>query len=170
LPVLADPAPLPPPEESVSTAPGSEELTSALIESEEAARAAQEQLEEEWNTPQAEAEREKSVTAFASLSSGEAQNLLLTTFPEQVEALNADPGRALSNLSIEKPLGANGALIDNGDGESAIVESSVPVESEAGDGGKAPVDLSLEPAGDVFVPANPLRGLELRGLTFQSEL
>src|SRR3954468_66515 len=158
-PVLADPAP--PAEESSPSLPGSEELTSALIRSEAEARAEQERLEEEWVTPQAEREREESQTAFADVSSGEAQSLLLAAFPEQIEALNADPGRVFSNLAIEKPLGAYGALVENEDGESAIVESSVPVESEVGEKGKAPVDLSLEAQGGAFVPANPLSELEL---------
>jgi len=160
-PVLADTPPLAPAEESAAPSPSSEELTSALIQSEAAARAEQEKLEEEWDTPQAESERQMSQTAFTGVTSVEAQSLLLTTFPDQVQALNADPARVLSNLSIEKPLGTYGALVDNGDGESAIIESSVPVESQAGEGKKAPVDLSLEAEGDVFVPANPLSEVEL---------
>src|SRR4051794_29255688 len=81
-PVLADPTP--PVEESSPASPGSEELTSALIRSEAEAQAARARLEEEWATPQAEREREESRSVFSNISSGEAQSLLLTAFPEQV--------------------------------------------------------------------------------------
>jgi YD repeat-containing protein len=159
-PVLAEPT-TPSAEESSPALPSAEEVTSALTRSEAEAHAEQEKLEEEWATPQAEQEREESLAVYAGLSSPEAQSLLFTAFPEQIEALNADPGRVLSNLAIQEPLGSYAALVENEDGGRAIVESSVPVESEVGENKKAPLDLSLEAQGDVFVPRNPLSELEL---------
>ncbi len=159
-PVLADPA-APAAEAGAAPLPSPEELTSALIRSEADAKSAQAELEEQWRTPQAERERDHSRSAFADIASGESQSLLLAEFPEQIEELNADPGRSLSNVSIEKPLGTYGALIEQENGEHAIVESSLPVQSEVGEGKKKPIDLSLESKGDAFVPANPPHELEL---------
>jgi hypothetical protein len=44
---------------------------------------------------------EASIDAYASLSTGEAQDLLVEAFPEQLKELNADPARVLSELDIE---------------------------------------------------------------------
>ena len=69
-------------------------------------------------------------TAYVDLAPTEAQDLLLTAFPDVLKELNADPARILSNLDIEKPLGDNGALVANGRGGSALLESPIPVETE----------------------------------------
>ncbi|MFL5900580.1 MAG: DUF6531 domain-containing protein [Solirubrobacterales bacterium] len=143
-----------------SEEPPAEELPApdfSEIELEEAEHA-------EWLlSPEAESQREASRTAYTSLSVSETGNLLLEAFSEQIKELNADPARVLSELEIEEPLDAYGALIAAGEGESAILESSVPVESELGGEGKAPVDLSLEESGNDFVPQNPLTEVELPG-------
>jgi YD repeat-containing protein len=156
VPALADSSPEAPealPAAAEIPAPSPTELAEAEIQERERA---------EWlESPGAEAQREASQTAYAGLSSGEAQSLLLEAFPEQLSALNEDPARVISGLQLEKPLGTYGALISEPDGEKSILESSVPVESEVGGDGKAPVDLSLEPSGEGFAPANPLTKLEL---------
>jgi YD repeat-containing protein len=118
----------------------------------------------EWlSSPEAARQREASRDAFADLSSPEAQNLLVEAFPKQLQELNADPARVLSELEVEKALGTYGARIAEEGGESAIVESSVPVESDLGGKGKEPVNLALEPSGSDFVPQNPLSEVELPG-------
>ena len=118
----------------------------------------------EWLlSPEAESQREASRTAHTNLSAAEAGDLLLEAFSEQLKELNADPARVLSGVEIEKPLDTYGALVAAGEGESAILESSVPVESELGGEGKAPVDLALEEQGADFVPENPLTEVQLPG-------
>jgi YD repeat-containing protein len=143
-----------------SEEPPAEELPApdfTEIEREERERA-------EWLlSPEAESQREASHTAYTSLSAGEAQSLLLEVFPKQLKELNADPARFLSELEIEEPLGTYGARISTGEGESALVESAVPVESDLGGEGKEPVDLALEESGEGFVPENPLTEVELPG-------
>jgi tripartite motif-containing protein 71 len=164
-PVLADP-----PAEGAEEPPSTAEAPAPAPSASELAEFEREESENaEWlSSPEAEHERESSRDAYASLSTGEAQSLLTETFTEQLAALNADPARFLSELKIEEPLGTYGALVSVGEGESAIVESSVPVESDLGGEGKEPVDLSLEPSGTGFVPQNPLSEVELPGSAEES--
>jgi YD repeat-containing protein len=148
------------PSASATKEPPAEELPApdfSEIELEEAEHA-------EWLLgPEAESQREASRTAYTNLSAGEAGSLLLEAFTEQLKELNADPARVLSELEIEEPLDTYGALVAAGEGESAILESSVPVESDLGGEGKAPVDLTLEEQGTDFVPENPLTEVQLPG-------
>ncbi len=131
----------------------------------EIARLESQELEyAEWlSSPEAISQREASQAAYANLSASEARELVLEVFPGQIDALNADPARVLSELEIEKPLGAYAALISDEQGERSIVESSVPVESELGGKGKQPVDLTLEQSGTDFVPKNPVTEVTLPG-------
>lgn len=155
MPVVADPSGGEVPAES--SAPTEESLVEATqtVEKEEQERA-------QWLlSPEAIEQREASQSAFDALSAGEAQSLLVGTFPEQFAELNADPARVLSELEIEKPLGTYGARIAADGGESAIVESAVPVQSNLGGNGNEPVDLALERSGPAFVPRNPLAKVEL---------
>jgi YD repeat-containing protein len=118
----------------------------------------------EWlSSPEAISQREASQSAYGSLTAGEARELVLDAFPEELNALNADPARVLSELEIEKPLGTYAALISDQQGERSIVESSVPVESTLGGEGKQPVDLTLEQSGTDFVPKNPVTEVTLPG-------
>ncbi len=119
---------------------------------------------EEWlSTPQAEQERARSRTAFGELTAGESRDLLIESFPTQLEELNADPGRVITSLEVQKPLGEYGALVAREGGERAILESSVPVESDLGGEGKEPVDLALKDVGASYVPSNPLSRASLPG-------
>ncbi len=155
-PVLAE-SPPEGPGEAPAEAPGPSATELAGVEREENEHA-------EWLlSPEATQQREASLDSYAGLSASQAQDLLTESFPEQLEALNADPARFLSELEIEKPLGTYGALVSVGEGESAIVESTVPVQSDLGGDGNEPVDLALERSGPAFVPQNPLTELELPG-------
>src|SRR4051794_26334875 len=131
----------------------------------EVAEAQQEEREHaEWlASPEAARQREASRSAYSGLTSGESQELLLESFSEQLQELNADPGRVISDLEVEKPLGEYGALVTNEQGEQAILETSIPVESELGGNGREPVDLALESSGQTFAPANPLSEMSLPG-------
>ena len=136
-------------------APSAEELAGAETEQRERA---------EWlSSPEAREEREASLTAYASLSADEAKSLLVEAFPEQLAQLNADPARVLSELEVEKPLGTYGALVADEAGETAILNSSAPVESELGGEGEQPVDLALEETGSGYVPQNPISEVALPG-------
>jgi YD repeat-containing protein len=131
----------------------------------EVAGAQQEERElGEWlASPEATRQREASRSAYSELTAAESQNLLVESFPDQLQELNADPGRVISDLEVEKPLGEYGALVANEQGERSVLETSVPVESELGGNGKEPVDLALESSGKAVAPANPLSETVLPG-------
>ncbi len=162
-PVLADP------KSSEFTGSAGPEPLPSPAEFSQALQAAEQQEEKRANaralelaTPQARQEREASRAAYANLSDAQAQALLADAFPQQLEELDSDPARALSDLKIEKTFGPNAARVSNGEGGTELVESSVPIETGPdGEGGQ--VDLSLERSGDGFVPRNPLVEVELPG-------
>lgn len=168
-PVFADPEPAPsstsdePPSTSDESLPlpSDEEFTKALEEAEREEEKLEAERENELATPAAEAEREASRDAYADLSAAGAQNLLLEAFPEDLQELNADPARVLSDLEVEKTLGVYGARVAGEEGESELVESPIPIESAPPGGEKEPVDLSLERSGAGFVPENPLEETRL---------
>lgn len=81
-----------------SELPDASDIAEGLVQVEEIERKAQEARE----TPKAIEEREASLTAFADLSVGEAEALLHSSFVEQLEALNSDPARYLSDAVIEQ--------------------------------------------------------------------
>ena len=143
------------PAAQVAPAPTPAEL--APIEKEEREHA-------EWlESPAAEQQREESETAYADLSAGEARTLVADVFDEVLEGLNGDPGRILGTLEVKETLGTRSALVEGPDGTNSILSSSTPVVSDVGGEGSEPVDLSLEPSGQGFVPANPLEEVELPG-------
>jgi tripartite motif-containing protein 71 len=124
----------------------------------------EEQREQErWlASPEAIREREDSQLSFVDLSAQEAKNLLLESFSKPLEALDADPGRVLTGLEVEKRLGTNAAIVGDGEGgELSLLETSVPVKSDLGGDGLQPVDLTLERSDDGFVPVNPSAELAL---------
>jgi streptogramin lyase len=161
VPVLAAPAQ----EEPPRGATGGAGEVPAPSPAEVAAVEAKRHEEEEWlASPQALHERLVSQEAYSEITAGEARSLVDEEFPETMAALNEDPGRVLTRLIIEKPLGTYAAVVGNGQGEDrSLVESSAPVESELGGEGEQPVDLTLESSGGGFVPANPITTLELPG-------
>ncbi|HVD37792.1 MAG TPA: hypothetical protein VNC15_03040, partial [Solirubrobacterales bacterium] len=126
----------------------------------------EEREQEEWlESPGAEQEREESKTAYVDLSAGEAKALLSDAFAETLDGLDGDPGRILDTLDVKKTLGTSSALVTGPNGTNAILNSSTPVVSDVGGEGTKPVDLSLEQAGQGFVPANALEEVELPGST-----
>lgn len=112
-------------------------------------------------TPVAAAERQESRTAYTDLTPGESELLLQQSFPEQLETIDADPSRALSEVALEKVYSPTEALVSIG-GETVLLESSLPVQVEEEDGKLHKVELGLEAAeGGGYVSANPLVDVSL---------
>jgi hypothetical protein len=136
-------------------APDAKDISEALgqVESEERAH-------EEWlETGPAEKEREDSELSFSGLSVGDSKSLLTEVFAAQLEALNGDPGRILSDSQLLEPLGDSGAVIRE-DGDEALVETTVPVRAED-EGRLQKVDLSLEETPEGFETDNAVSDLVL---------
>ncbi len=140
-PVLAESEPASEP--TAPASPSSDKLAEALAKAEQEQREEEQAREEELASPQAEQERDASREAFSGLSRPEAQQLLVSTFTEQLNELDADPARILSDLDINETLGTNAVRISNDDGENEVIESPIPVESKLPGEDKEPVDLAL---------------------------
>jgi hypothetical protein len=162
VPVLADPSfPLPPDPSQLNGAevarpPTGVEVGEALHELQEEEEAEQRTLE----TPQAEAEREESQIAYGDLGASAVATLIEDQFEQQLEMLEADPARAISDAKLEQVLGRTEAQIVD-EGERMLVEGSMPVRAEDEEGELKKVDLDLELEGGELSPANPLVELSI---------
>jgi len=149
-----------PEEEEIAAAqvPGAEEISKAIGEYER-----EEREHEAWlTTPEATLQREQSRRAYSDLSAAEAQGLLRRAFPRELEALNNDPSRYLSDAHLVATLGSSGAVVKS-EGESALLETTVPLRTEDEEGKLAKVDLSLEGAPGGFETANAVSNVRLPG-------
>ncbi len=158
VPVLAAEATVEPPAEEAASLPDAEDVQEGIemAEAEEAER-------ERWlESPEAVQQREQSRFAFADLTAAEAQDLLQVIFAKQLETLNSDPARFLSEAEILKPLGQSVATVSD-DGDTSLLDAGMPVRTTDDDGDLRKVDLSLEEKAGGFEPANPLTSLSIPG-------
>ncbi len=116
--------------------------------------------DESLETPQAVAEREDSEYAYANLTAGQEASLLQDLFAPQLEAIDADPARALAGVTIERLDSTTEALVTL-DGAPALLESEVPLRAAEEDGDLRKVELGLEETPAGYEPANPLVDLSL---------
>jgi hypothetical protein len=150
VPVLAaEPEQTPP--QSSGQAPDAHQIGTAI------GKAEQEEAEhEEWlATPEAEEQREDTWHAFSGIPAGQSEELMRVLFDEQLEALNSDPSRFLSDAQLVRPLGDSGAVVKD-EGESSLLETSVPVRTENDEGELAKVDLSLVATPEGFQTENAI--------------
>ena len=77
-------------------------------------------------SPQAVAEREDSEFAYADLTPQQEEELLREHFAPQLEAIDADPARALADVALQRIDSPTGALV-TWDGEPGLLESEVPL-------------------------------------------
>jgi tripartite motif-containing protein 71 len=115
--------------------------------------------EEALSTPDAAAERVNSRYAYTDLSPEQSEELLRQRFAVQLEQIDADPSRALSDVVLEEVTSPTEALVSI-EGEKALIESSVPLRAPD-DGELAKLDLELEQTGQGYVPKNSLAELSL---------
>jgi hypothetical protein len=121
----------------------------------------EEKEQEEWLvSPEAIEQREESWLAFGDLSPEATEDLLRTTFSKQLEALNADPARFLSDARLVQPLEETVAAVE-GEGEKSLLAATVPLRTEDEEGDLAKVDLSLEPTQAGFETKNALSDVRL---------
>lgn len=124
----------------------------------------EELLRAELESPQAAQERSESLYAYASMSGEEAEQLLHSKFAEEIEALNGDPARFLSDATLDQTLeGGMAALVTSEDG-AELLDAGIPVTATDEEGVKSKVDLSLIDTGEGFEPVNPLTEVSLPDL------
>jgi len=157
LPVLAaDTEEIPPPPEVSIQPPGPTQLAEAMA----AAQQEEETRERELETPAAQQEQQASLQAYADISPGEARQLLLSSFSENLIELNSDPARFLSDVKLVRAYGDGVATISD-DGDGSLLEANIPVRVENEDGALKKVDLDLERETLGFEPENPIVDLEI---------
>jgi hypothetical protein len=146
-----------PPDFDEGQVPSASDVSDGLAEALRQVDAREAQLQ----TPAMAERRRDSRFAYSQLDSPtEAAELLRSIFGTELATLNQDPARFLSDARLEQRLGSIGARVSK-DGETALLESGSPVVAEDEDGQLRKVDLSLEPAGDDLVAANPLVEVEI---------
>lgn len=133
--------------------PSSAETEQVLAGFEAEEKAAQREIE----GPAAAEEREESNEIYADLAASEAERLLTSKFSSELEALNDEPVKALSDARLIKPLGEDGALVED-EGRKKLIEGTIPVLSPEGGG---MIDLELEGDASGFEPANPVVDLRI---------
>jgi len=115
----------------------------------------EEAREERLASPAMREAREESQTEFVGLSDAGAEDLFVEEFGD-VQG-SAVPGleEIAEGREVEKFVSDHVVVLAGEGGRSpALVESPRPVRTVDEEGDKRPVDLSLEPEGDVFVPDN----------------
>ncbi|HMI81517.1 MAG TPA: DUF6531 domain-containing protein, partial [Solirubrobacterales bacterium] len=97
----------------------------------------------------------------ADLTVAEEKSLLENVFAPQLEAIDADPARALSGIVLNRIDSPTEALVTM-DGHRVLLESEIPLRAPEEDGDLSKVDLALEEdAAGGYSPANPLVELTL---------
>jgi YD repeat-containing protein len=161
VPVFADPPPedgsaYAPSESQLANLPSAEDTTKAIAEAKQREAEAKDQLE----TPAAEKERGESQEAFAGVSASEAEALLREEFSEQLALINSDPARMLTDAELDEVLGSTGARVTV-EGESMLLEGSMPVRAANDEGELKKLDLNLAQEGNEYAPVNPLTEVSL---------
>ncbi len=155
-PVLADPS-LEPPGDASQPAiepslPDTEDVLRGIAMAEKEER----EREEALATPAAIQERVESSEAFSTSDSPtDVAALLASTFSQQLEALNDDPGRFLSDAKLVQPLDETTATVES-EGDRQLMDGGMPLRAEEEDGQLRKVDLTLQPVADGYETTNAL--------------
>jgi sugar lactone lactonase YvrE len=157
-PVLADSPPAQPPE-TVVPEPGAAPAIPLPTNQEMAETLAQFkrqeiEKEERLESPAAVHEREASQEAYVSLAPSQAEQLLSTQFAEQLQTLNAEPARFLSEAEIDRPLGETAAVVTS-EGHKQLLEGTEPIRTTDAEGNLAKINLTLERTAAGYEPINP---------------
>lgn len=104
---------------------------------------------------------ERSQRLFRDLSQREAIEVAGEQFPELVEQPSYDPLRLAEGEKVDAFPEPNVAQLELPGGESGVVESGLPLVTEAASGKEAPVDLTLHRSETAIEPVNPLTDVRI---------
>lgn len=113
----------------------------------QAAKAAQQ-------TPQAEAARDASASAYTDLSASGAQDLAQRTFPELMSR-QLDPLELPDGVFVKDYLSPTVASLVNSEGKGSLLVGTQPLATRDAGGRLQAIDLTLETTGDAYVPTDP---------------
>ena len=164
VPVIADSAPDLPPAVTLPESAGPSEVRPPDAQDMAQAFAQFEQEEEDESarlaSPASAGEREDSRLAFTDVTPAAAARLLGVEFAERFDALDAEPGRFLSDATLGQALGATTATVRS-EGHKQLLEGNIPVRARDEEGRLAKVDLTLEQTTSGYEPENPLVDLSI---------
>jgi hypothetical protein len=106
--------------------------------------------------PAERASRERSRHAYTDASNGEALRVARRAHGEVLDAPVWEPLPLRGDEHIKRHLGASAAVVTDGNGNSAVFESALPMLSETDAGALEPTSLDLVRKGTEIVPANPI--------------
>ncbi len=117
-------------------------------------------VQQAWrDSPAAAAAREVSRTKFAHLGAARAAEVAREAFPEAIDlAAGGPPPLAAGERVVGYP-GTDVARLALPGGKHVVVESMEPMAIETSRGHRAPVDLGLTKAGDVYESVRPVVGV-----------
>lgn len=150
------PVAISPPEPAPVELPDAEDVREGI----EAAEAEAVERERWLASSEAIRQREESRHAFVGLSAAESEQLFLDVFAEQLRRLNADPARWLSDATIVESLDESAATVRK-EGDTSLLDATMPLRVEDEDGELRKVDLTLEATAGGLEPVNPLVELDL---------
>lgn len=130
-------------------------ITSALTEGYEAHQQEQQRHEELLADPESVAQRENSKQAYADFGPAEAEALLRSVFGSVLDSLNQDPARFLSDAKVDY-VAEEGAATVTSEGDTQLLETSIPIQVEEENGELGKVDLTLSEGSEGWEPENPL--------------
>jgi hypothetical protein len=107
------------------------------------------------DSPQAQAEREASQTAYVDASAPQAQTLMQDTFAQRDSLVAADPMSIPDPGTVEGWIGDRAARIDPpGDEDPYVLTSTYPLRVRDDSGDLRPLDFELVRDGVAYAPAN----------------
>jgi Ca2+-binding RTX toxin-like protein len=116
--------------------------------------------EEELAEPSLVAARERSQQAYVGIGPGQAEGLLEDNFGEVFEGLEGDPARFLSDAKVDRVVESDAATVTS-EGDTQLLEATIPIQAEDDEGKKSKVDLGLEETADGYELQNPLVELSI---------
>ena len=111
------------------------------------------------DSPAAAAARVVSRTKFAHLGAARAAEVAREVFPEAIDLPAGGPPPLAAGERVVGYPGTNVARLALPSGKHAVVESAEPMAIETSRGHRAPVDLGLTKAGDVYESVRPVVGV-----------
>ena len=117
-------------------------------------------VQQAWrDSPAAAAARVVSRTKFAHLGAARAAEVAREAFPEVIDLPAGGPPPLAAGERVVGYPGTNLARLALPSGKHAVVESTEPMAIETSRGHRAPVDLGLTKAGDVYESVRPAVGV-----------
>lgn len=107
------------------------------------------------STPAAASERADSQEEYSSLNTADSKELLQTTFGPELDQVDNDPGRVVTDLDVNHYLGLNAAVVDQPGSHDAVVQSTIPMRNGMGTAAES-LDLSLDQHGGHYESDFPL--------------